>query len=76
MGSEGEMIFSSSGANCSIRFDDWDDTRSPDIAMPPVATAIINASGATDRSERSWLTLPGTEAAGEEHEMSRNAVWS
>src|SRR5882672_7759221 len=44
MGSDREMIFSSSGAICSIRFDDWDDTRSPDMTMPPIATAIINAS--------------------------------
>src|SRR5437899_10889070 len=38
------MIFSSSGANCSMRFDDWDDTRliAPDMARPPIATAIPN----------------------------------
>jgi hypothetical protein len=44
MGSEGEIIFSSAGAICSIRFDDRDDTRSPDMTMPPIATAIFNAS--------------------------------
>src|SRR6266545_2486567 len=42
IGSDGAMIFSSSGPNCSMRFDDWDDTG---LTPPDMATLLSHLHG-------------------------------